>query len=123
MACIKALTHAQNRSKVCLICFQKGSTMRSTESPQNLKRISEFFMENYDPYDLKMPNGLCQCCSKKLERMETKNSESTLPNPVDFSKLEFPASITRSRGGDLAPCSCDICEIATASVKKKSQFQ
>ena len=119
-----ALTHDQNRSKVCLICFQKGKkdTIRSTESPQNLKKIQEFFMENYDPSDLKLPAGLCACCKTKLDRMEIKKSgkdkdkplpEVILPDPVDFTKLVFPPTITRSRGGDLSPCSCDICEIAT----------
>ena len=92
----RMLTHSENRSKVCLICFQKGSTMRSTESPSNLKRIQEFFMINYDPSDLKMPGGLCACCNKKLERMEIKKlgkdkekpiPEIKLPDPVDFFKL------------------------------------
>ena len=101
--------------------------MRSTESPANLKRIQDFFIENYDPSDLKMPCGLCACCRLKLEKMEIKKlgkdkdkplPEIKLPDPVDFSKLQFPATITRSRGGDLMPCNCDICEIATESVQK-----
>ena len=87
------LTHDENRSKVCLICFQKDTTMRSTESPQNLPRIKEFFMKNYDPSDLKLPKGLCQCCRKKLENLEKKKigkdkekplPEVVLPDPVDF---------------------------------------
>jgi hypothetical protein len=61
-------THNENRSKVCLLCFQKGSTMRSAESPENLTRIQEYFFENYDPSDLKLPNGICSCCKAKVGR-------------------------------------------------------
>ena len=98
-----ALTHAQNRSKVCLVCFQKGTTMRSAESPQNINNIQEFFMENYNPLDLKMPSGLCMCCLNKLRKMEIKKlgkdkerplPEVKLPDPIDFAKLQFPSSIT-----------------------------
>ena len=103
-------THDENRSKVCLLCFQKGSTMRSAGSPENLTRIQEYFFENYDPSDLKLPIGICGCCRQKLLNLENKKlgkdkdkplPEVILPDPVDFSKLKFPASITRSRGGDL----------------------
>ena len=83
-----ALTHAQNRSKVCLLCFQKfpKPNMRSAESPVNLRRIQEFFMEDYDPSDLKMPSGLCSCCHLKLDKMESKklgkDKEKPLPKII-----------------------------------------
>ena len=39
-------THNENRSKVCLLCFKKDSTMRSAESPEALTRIQEYSFEN-----------------------------------------------------------------------------
>ena len=123
----RKLTHAENRSKVCLICFQKGSTMRSAESPKNLSNIKEFLMENYDPLDLEMPSGVCTFCLNILYIMEIKKlskdkekpmPEIKLPDPIDFAKLQFPSSITRPRVGDTSPCSCNICKIATESVAK-----
>ena len=110
-------THSENRSKVCLVCFQKGSpkAMQNAGAAANLKRIKEFFLENYDPTDLKMPNGLCVCCVNKLLKKdkrkiwEKENKEATqpppetkkpppdptLPDPVDFQKLQFPSTIDR----------------------------
>ena len=118
-------SHDENRSKVCLMCFQKGSSMISlVPSKEILKRVQNFFIENYDPSDLKMPAGLCSGCRLKLTKKEQKSKESqnaeyplpevNLPDPVDFFKLQFPSTITRSRGGELMDCNCDICIIATA---------
>ena len=79
-----------------------------------------------------MPNGICSCCKQKLLNLENKKlgknkdkplPEVILPDPVDFSKLKFPASITRSRGGDLQNCDCDICEIAREDVVKNPKFK
>ena len=105
--------------------------MRSAESPKNLSNIKEFLMENYDPLDLEMPSGVCTFCLNILYIMEIKKlskdkekpmPEIKLPDPIDFAKLQFPSSITRSRGGDTSPCSCNICEIATESVAKNPAF-
>ena len=127
-------SHLENRSKVCLVCFQKGSpkVMQNAGAAANLKRIQEFFLENYDPTDLKLPNGLCTSCMNKLlmkdkrKKWEKENKEAPqpppatnkpppdpiLPDPVDFQKLQFPSTLTRSRGGDSVECDCDICSIA-----------
>ena len=125
-------THDENRSKVCLLCFQRDKNIRSAESPENLRRIHEYFFENYDPSDLKLPIGICSCCNRKLLNLENKKlgkdkdkplPEVILPDPVDFSKLKFPASITRSRGGDLQNCDCDICEIAREEIFKNPKLK
>ena len=64
-------THDENRSKVCLLCFQKGNSMVSLISrPTDLHRVKTFFIEDYNASDLKMPSGLCAACRKKLERKE-----------------------------------------------------
>ena len=52
-----------------------------------------------------MPSGLCSTCNKKLQSKESRKlgdekiPEVSLPDPVDFSLLSFPTTITRSRGG------------------------
>ena len=103
-------THAQNRAKVCLMCFQKGKAMRNiTEGV--LKQIHSFFISNYDPSELKMPNAICSRCRVLLGQTEKKEKQFVLvdlPDPIDFSKLTFP-TITRSSGvtnlGELMGCS------------------
>ena len=62
-----------------------------------------------------MPSGICTGCISKLQQKEAKK-EVSLPDPVDFSQLNFPTTITRSRGGDLLNCDCDICKIASERV-------
>ena len=73
-------SHDENRSKVCLLCFQKGSSMKSlVPSKEILKRVQNFFIENYDPSDLKMPAGLCSSCRLKLNKKEQKSKGERLP--------------------------------------------
>ena len=98
-------THAQNRSKVCILCFEKGSSMKDLNDKTivDLKRVRDYFFTNYDHKDMKFPNGLCARCRKLLQRIDLptdhkeKKDVSDLPDPVDFSKLKFPA-LTRSSG-------------------------
>ena len=98
-----AKSHDENRAKVCLICFQKNKNMIPAENPTLLKRIQEFFFENYCPSDLKLPSAICATCKKKLQFKEARKlgdekvPEVSLPDPVDFSKLHFPPTTTRCK--------------------------
>lgn len=100
-----AKSHYENRAKVCLLCFQKNKTMMPAENPFLLKRIKEFFLKNYCPSDFKTPSSICCSCKKQLQFKEARKlgdekiPEVSLPDPVHSSKLYFPATITRSRGG------------------------
>ena len=117
------LTHNQNRSKVCLICFIKGNSM-SVISGITLKRVQEFFLTSFDPFDQTIPNGICGNFRRILgdiERIKLKNPTTPLDlrrlqDPIDFSKLDIPV-ITRSSGvlslNELKDCPCLICKVAT----------
>ena len=61
--------HEQNRSKVCLVCFDKGtkSSMALITGVQ-LRRIHDFFLEDYNVNNPELPNAICSCCRKKLEK-------------------------------------------------------
>ena len=69
-----ALTHAQNRAKVCLLCFQKGSSM-SLITGITLTRVQSYFFENFNPLDQKLPNGICGLCRLLLHRVELSESD------------------------------------------------
>ena len=110
-----ARTHDQNRELVCLVCFKKGNSMIKIDSGVNLSRVQKYFIENYDPNEEKIPNGLCSRCRIILLDIEQgKKSVSALPEPMDFSSLIFPA-ITRSSKvnnlKDFQHCTCSICSI------------
>ena len=117
-------THGQNRSKVCLFCFQKGSTMFPITG-LTLQRVKTHFLANFDPSDQKMPISICSRCRNMLNAVEHSDEKKRikveqLPEVVDFSRLDFPV-ITRSSGvtdlKDLKDCPCLICKVATESVK------
>ena len=118
---VSKLSHAQNRAKVCLLCFEKGSSM-TVISGLVLNRVKNHFLTNYNPNDQKFPNGICARCRNLLINVDRPSDDakrvesSDLPDVVDFSKLQFPV-ITRSSGslslGELVNCTCDICKKAT----------
>ena len=118
---VSKLSHAQNRAKVCLLCFEKGSSM-TVISGLVLNRGKNHFLTNYNPNDQKFPNGICTRCRNLLTNVDRPSDDakrvesSALPDVVDFPKLQFPV-ITRSSGslslGELVNCTCDICKIAT----------
>lgn len=119
----EAKTHGQLRSMVCLVCFQKRSDIWIITGGVVLERIRTSFMTNYDPEDQYVPNGLCGRCRKILERIAGGSADAdSLPNPVDFGALDFPA-LTRSSGApkeqqDLTNCPCGICSVATVHAGK-----
>ena len=108
-------THGQNRSKVCLLCFQKGSTMFPITG-LTLQRIKSHFLANFEPSDQKMPISICGRCRNMLNAVEHSDEKKRmkveqLPEVIDFSQLDFPV-ITRSSGvtdlKDLKNCSCSV---------------
>ena len=87
-----------------------------------LTRLRKYFFANYNPDDVKLPCGTCTRCRNLLLKVDKgKAEQSSLPDPVDFSALEFPR-ITRSSGvtdlGELTNCTCSICTIARANPKE-----
>ena len=106
--------HTQNRAKVCLLCFQKGSSMTQITGVV-LKRVQTYFMENYNPLNMQMPNGICTRCRVMIGKVDKNEIPAeTLPDPIDFSQLEMPVT-TRSSVQN-TNCSCSICKIATSWV-------
>ena len=126
----KQQSHAQNRAKVCLLCFQKGSSM-TVISGTVLTRIQVHFLTSYNSNDQKFPNGICTRCRKLMTSVDRPSGDpqriesSALPDVVDFSKLQFPV-MTRSSGslslGELLNCTCDICKIATENAVTAHRF-
>ena len=132
----KALDHNTCRGMVCIICGNKAipiSSVRVINANNYTGLIQKHFIQNYDPSDQYKMNGLCNGCRNKLsekekflnlteeEKAKIKKKEPELPDPIDFSLLEFPV-ITRSTGvtdiGSLKSCNCDICRIARSNPSK-----
>ena len=107
-------THNENRALVCLVCFQKGASMGNIVGVTH-SRIIKYFMEDFDPSDLKLPNGICSHCRIILLKLE-KGEPAALNDPIDFSKLTFPVLTRKYESvcdlGDLRDCPCSICIIA-----------
>merc|ERR1712026_351083 len=84
-------THHICRGKVCVMCFQKGSSPTIIHPGSVLlSRIQKYFLEDYDPTNQKLPNSICSRCRNLLFFVEKgKMSKDDLPNPDDFSQLDF----------------------------------
>ena len=55
----KAQSHTENRAKVCLLCFQKGSDMVPARGGSILARIRKYFVKNYDSNEEHLPSAIC----------------------------------------------------------------
>ena len=83
-----------------------------------LNRVQKYFMEDFNPNDQNLPNGICGRCRNILLDIDS-GKPAALEDPVDFSTLNFPV-LTRTFGGvtelkDLQGCTCSICLIARAN--------
>ncbi|PAA78421.1 hypothetical protein BOX15_Mlig010790g22 [Macrostomum lignano] len=103
-------SHEENRLKVCLVCFKRGSGMQRIGKAA-LPRIQRYFYANYDLKNEFLPAALCARCQGLLLDIERGNRTSeALPAPFDFSKV-VPTKETRGH----PKCSCCLCEIARES--------
>ncbi|KAK6178471.1 hypothetical protein SNE40_013257 [Patella caerulea] len=109
-----AKTHEENRLKVCVVCFTKGSRVVKVTG-KNFRRIKEYFLENYDPTeDVRLPAGICARCEKLLLRIEKGESTvESLPQPYDFSKVA--PVVARTRADPSRLCACELCLVARSN--------
>ena len=106
----RALTHEENRLKVCVVCMQKGD-YKITDIV--LQRIRQIFIENYDASEQCSPGAICGRCRALLIDIDNgKKNTNALPEVYDFSEIQpFLRSSTRCTPNPL--CHCKICLIAT----------
>ena len=76
-----ALTHDENRLKVCMLCFRKGKQIFSLKL--KLKSDFEKIYTNYVD-DNNIPGSLCSTCKRDISRAKQKKPKRELP---DFSML------------------------------------
>ena len=62
-------THNENRALVCLMCFEKGSSMRKITGVI-LSRIQKYFIEDFATSTLELPSSICSRCRKILINVE-----------------------------------------------------
>lgn len=95
----KALTHDQNRGKVCFLCFRKQKQMYIIEN--QLKIDMKNHVDNYDD-ERRLPAAVCCTCRRKVFQAKTEKKKLASPDLSIFKHVQA----TRSR------CECKICEIA-----------
>ncbi|PAA49210.1 hypothetical protein BOX15_Mlig018049g5 [Macrostomum lignano] len=102
-----ALSHEENRLKICLLCYKKGSSMQRIGNA-SLKRIQAHFLPNYNANDEQLPAALCARCNKLLADVDKGiKAPNVLPNSSEVVKVS-PTKITRQSSS----CACKICETA-----------
>lgn len=101
-----ALTHDENRFKVCLLCFRKRKEMFIIQ--MKLTDHVKSLFENYDEADDRIPGALCGSCKRNVSKMM--NGQMQKIEFPDLSIFWHKPKATRSR--DNMKCDCALCEIA-----------
>lgn len=106
----KAGTHAENRFKICLLCFGKSKVMVKID-----RKLKDLVMNNveYDCSDERLPAAVCINCKKNLYQIK-KNSENKAKLPI-FSDLESLRKMN-TRLSSKSLCDCYICQLVRSSV-------
>ncbi|CAH0547097.1 unnamed protein product [Brassicogethes aeneus] len=104
-----ALTHSENRFKVCLFCFKKKKAMFPIKDKLKLVVLSLF--ADYDVEEKSLPVALCSSCKIKIYKAKHGSGRMELKLPI-LSDDEKQKRATRSQ--DVTKCSCKLCQIARA---------
>ena len=117
-----ALTHSENRFKVCLMCPDVKPPAKNPNKAIgeiDAARIVEHFISNFDRDNQKLPQSLCSKHRYQLFDFDRKTKAGqkvkALPDPVDFSKLDF-GGLTDRQLKDCRDCNCSFCSVARANV-------
>ncbi len=96
-------SHDENRIKVCVICWRKGSCRISRHQEGLIRR---FVLENFDPLLTFFPNGICTTCKTVLLAFGRGDFRRTLPITDSFD-ANLPYGFRSMKN-----CCCRICMIA-----------
>ena len=112
------LTHEENRSKVCAVCYCKSGSKANRKVSDKLElAIKDLVFKDYDKKDTKFPSGLCSDCyfnlmdathGHSLQNRNTPPRQLLIPDPEVYD-IELQR-LTRSSSG--VQCQCIICAIA-----------
>ncbi len=94
--------HKINRSKVCAVCWRKGS---HRISPHLAELIRRFVMDNFDIHQTRLPSGICSTCKASLYSFARGNVDRALHIWNNFdAQLSIGLRSTKA-------CACRICKI------------
>jgi hypothetical protein len=104
------MDHDLARTKVCLLCFRKGS-FSILEKPDLITTIHQL-IQDYDEYDRRLPTSLCASCRTALYNLK---SGSDVNKFQCLNKLEVLLHKQRWISPRLKNCQCAVCEVANAN--------
>ena len=110
-------SHEVCRGKVCVVCLRKSDRPATNGQLEEI-RASTILLKSIQPLDQRVPTGICNTCSKDLNKKIKGESGIKLKIPNEafsYSKEVLILPNTRGNSGDEA-CACLICKIARANV-------
>ena len=104
-----ARSHSENRSLVCIICFNKGKNVISI-SEEVHRLINNHAIYGYSLDDERLPSGICGTC--RLTLMEYDKGIFKRPLKLyDHSKIAIRYQ-TRTQT-ERSKCTCVVCKISS----------
>ena len=111
-----AKTHEENRSQICLLCFNKSKVMRLL-TEDHYETIENYILDGFDRSDNRLPNAICGTCRLTVQECSQGNFKRLQRlNVYDHSLVGTQPPLTRTTANNLslAPsqCPCVVCLIA-----------
>ena len=106
--------HEKCRGRVCVVCYSKASTYKSTAhrglSENEIATIQEFIIDGYEATNPDFPCGVCVDCHLLLAKKHKDPEFQLPPREIDYEPKNRPTALR-----SLQVCCCRICEIAKSN--------
>ena len=111
-------THEENRTRLCLICFNKGKTMRLlNDEAYNL--IEKFVLKGFDRGDHRLPSAICGTCRLVIQDCSNGNLQRLKTLKIyDYSIFVGTKPHITRLSQSSTECDCILCETARSSFPK-----
>lgn len=112
------MDHNIARTKVCLLCFRKGSF--SVLGKVDLLMTIRQVIENYDENDRRLPTSICGSCKTSLYKLKSGHTGHKFQG---LNKLEHVLETQRWLSPRIKDCDCKVCEVASSNGSQAKKIQ
>ena len=111
------MDHVESRTKVCLLCFRKGTFV--IENGKFLNLIQEHIIPGLDIIDFRKPKGICGSCKTAVYNRNKGRKQNFPRLHILHDFIEYQRWISPR----CPSCTCLVCQVATANGKEAKKIQ